>query len=122
LALTLALFAGLISFIPNFGPLLAMLPAFLLGYTVGPMTGLYVVLLYVAVQAVESNVLTPMIQKKMISFPMAMVLLAQVVLGIFTGVLGVILAVPPVVATIIVLVKMAYIEDVLKDSSVDGGG
>jgi predicted PurR-regulated permease PerM len=52
---------------------------------------------------------------------MAMVLLAQVVLGIFTGVLGVILAVP-VVATIIVLVKMAYIEDVLKDSSVDGGG
>jgi predicted PurR-regulated permease PerM len=99
-----------------------MLPAFLLGYTVGPVTGLYVVLLYVAVQAVESNVLTPMIQKKMISFPMAMVLLAQVVLGIFTGVLGVILAVPPVVATIIVLVKMAYIEDVLKDSSVDGGG
>lgn len=121
LALTLALFAGLISFIPNFGPLLALLPAFLLGYTVDPNTGLYVILLYVAIQAVESNVLTPMIQKKMISFPMAMVLIAQVILGIFTGVLGVILAVP-LVAVIMVLVKMAYIQDVLKDSAVDVSG
>lgn len=118
LALTLAIFAGLISFIPNFGPLLAILPAFLLGFTVNPVTGLYVVILYVAIQAVESNVLTPLIQKKMISFPMAMVLIGQVLLGIFTGILGVILAVP-FVAMLMVLVKMAYVEDVLKDSEID---
>ncbi|MFS4417789.1 AI-2E family transporter [Maribacter sp. 2307ULW6-5] len=118
LALTLALFAALISFVPNFGPLLALLPAFLLGYTVDPLTGLYVVLLYAGIQAIESNVLTPLIQKEMISFPMAMVLIAQVVLGIFTGVLGVILAVP-LVAVIMVLVKMAYIQDVLHDDDLD---
>ena len=61
-----------------------------------------------------------MIQKNMISFPTAMILIAQIVLGLFTGILGVILAVP-LVAMIIVLVKMAYIEDVLHDRSINVG-
>ncbi|MGB7394724.1 MAG: AI-2E family transporter [Pricia sp.] len=113
LALTLAIFAALISFIPNFGPLLALIPAFLLAFMASPMTALYVVLLYIAVQAVESNLLTPLIQKKMIALPMAMVLIAQVVLGLFTGVLGIILAVP-LIAVIMVFIKMVYIEDVLR--------
>ncbi len=120
LALTLAIFAGLISFIPNFGPLIALLPAFLLAFTESPTTALYVVLLYIGIQAIESNLLTPMIQKNMISFPTAMILIAQIVLGLFTGILGVILAVP-LVAMIIVLVKMAYIEDVLHDRSINVG-
>ncbi len=118
LALTLAIFAAFISFIPNFGPLIALLPAFLLAFTVEPLTALYVGILYTAIQAVESNVLTPIIQKKMIALPMAMVLIAQVVLGLFTGILGVILAVP-LMAVIMVLIKMAYIEDVLKDDSIE---
>jgi len=118
LALTLAIFAAIISFIPNFGPLIALVPAFLLAFTESPSTALYVLLLYGGIQALESNILTPMIQKKMISFPVAMILIAQIVLGLFTGVLGVILAVP-LVAVIMVGVKMAYIEDVLKDTSIE---
>jgi predicted PurR-regulated permease PerM len=118
LALTLAIFAAFISFIPNFGPILALIPAFLLAFTASPTTALYVVLLYVGIQAIESNVLTPLIQSKMISFPMAMILIAQIVLGIFTGILGVILAVP-LVALLMVLVKMAYVEDVLGDTTID---
>jgi predicted PurR-regulated permease PerM len=118
LALSLAIFAALISFIPNFGPLLALIPAFLLAFMASPMTALYVVLLYIGIQAVESNLLTPLIQKKMISLPMAMVLIAQVALGLFTGVLGIVLAVP-LVAVLIVFIKMAYIKDVLLDKDVD---
>jgi predicted PurR-regulated permease PerM len=118
LALTLAIFAAFISFIPNFGPILALVPAFLLAFTQSPTIALYVVILYVGIQAVESNILTPLIQSKMISFPMAMILIAQIILGIFTGILGVILAVP-LVALIMVWVKMAYIEDVLDDNSVN---
>ena len=57
----------------------------------------------------------------MISFPLAMILIAQVVLGIFTGALGLILAVP-VVAIIMVIVKMVYIEDILDDRSVEVKG
>lgn len=118
LAMTLAIFATFISFIPNFGPLIALVPAFLLAFTVDPIYALYVVMLYAGIQAVESNIITPLIQKKMISFPMALILIAQVFMGIFTGFLGLILAVP-VVAILVVLIKMLYIKDVLGDESVE---
>ncbi|SHJ10726.1 AI-2E family transporter [Aquimarina spongiae] len=121
LALTLAIFAALITFIPNFGPIIALIPAFLLAFTKGVDHAIYVCILYAFIQAVESNIITPIIQRKMISFPLAMILIAQVVLGIFTGVLGLILAVP-VVAIIMVVIKMVYIEDILGDYSVEVKG
>lgn len=117
LALTLAIFAALITFIPNFGPILSLIPAFLLALTMGVDYAIYVCILYAGIQALESNVITPFIQSKMIAFPLALILIAQVMLGIFTGVLGLILAVP-VTAIIMVLIKMLYIEDILKDTSV----
>jgi len=118
LALTLGLFAAIITFIPNFGPIISLIPAFLIALTIGSDNALYVVILYVAVQAIESNVITPYIQNKMIAFPLAMILIAQVVLGIFTGILGLILAVP-VTAVLIVIIKMVYVEDILGDKSVE---
>ncbi|GAA4271965.1 AI-2E family transporter [Aquimarina gracilis] len=121
LALTLGIFAALITFIPNFGPIISLVPAFLLAFTKGTDYAVYVCILYAAIQALESNVITPLIQHKMISFPLAMILIAQVILGIFTGVLGLILAVP-VVAIIIVLVKMVYIEDILGDYAIEVKG
>lgn len=117
MALTLGIFAGLITFIPNFGPLISFIPAGLLALVQGGNTFLYVVLLYVGIQALESNLITPFIQRSMISFPMAAILIAQVFLGVFTGALGVILAVP-VVVVLVVLIKMLYLEDILNDTGV----
>ena len=117
LALTLALFATLVTFIPNFGPIISLIPAFLLAFTKGTDYAIYVCLLYIGIQALESNIITPLIQRKMISFPLALVLMAQVILGIFTGILGLILAVP-VVAIVVVLIKMIYIKETLNDDSV----
>ncbi len=117
LALTLGIFAALITFIPNFGPIFSLIPAFLLALTMGENYAFYVVLLYGGIQIVESNILTPLIQKKMIAFPLAMILVAQVILGIFTGMLGLILAVP-VIAILMVFVKMVYVEDILGDRSI----
>jgi len=121
LALTLAIFAALITFIPNFGPIISLIPAFLLALTIGVDYAVYVCILYTCIQALESNIITPFIQSKMIAFPLALILVAQVLLGIFTGILGLILAVP-VTAIIIVLVKMLYIEDILKDTTVEVKG
>ncbi|RZT00037.1 AI-2E family transporter [Aquimarina brevivitae] len=117
LALTLAIFATLVTFIPNFGPILSLIPAFLIAFTIGADYAVYVCILYAAIQALESNIITPMIQRKMISFPLALVLMAQVVLGVFTGILGLILAVP-IVAIVVVLVKMIYLQDILQDDQI----
>jgi predicted PurR-regulated permease PerM len=117
LAAALALFAGLITFIPNFGPILALVPAVLFAFSDGPQQVLYVVLLYTGIQLIESNLLTPLVQNKMISMPPALVLISQLIMGVFVGGIGLILA-TPVMAIILVLVKMLYVQDVLDDRSV----
>ena len=114
LALVLAISAGILAFVPNFGPLAALVLGVLVAATQGTQTMLWTALVYVAVQVIESNLLTPMIQRNKISLPMAMVLFAQLVLGVFTGVLGLVLA-TPIFAIVMMLVKMLYVEDVLDD-------
>lgn len=112
LALTLALIAGLLSFIPFIGPVLSAVPAILIALTVDPSKALHVVLLYVAIQAVESNLITPLIEKKTVWLPPALTIVMQVLFGVLFGPLGVLFA-TPVTATFIVLAKMLYIEDLL---------
>lgn len=113
LALTLALLAAALTFVPNFGPILAAVPAVLLGLLESPTKALYVVLLYVGVQTVESYVLTPLIQKRTVSAPPALTILAQVLLGVLVGGLGVVLA-TPLTAVALVLARELYVRDVLE--------
>lgn len=115
LGLTLALLAALLTFIPNFGPILAAVPAVLLGLLDGPSQALYVVLLYVGVQTVESYILTPLVQKKTVSLPPALTLLGQVVMGVLAGGIGVVVA-TPLTAIALVLTKRLYVEGILGDT------
>ncbi len=121
MVLALAILAGILSFIPNFGPIIALIPAVLVGFMEGPSMALYVALLYVGVQAVESNIITPMVQKKMVYIPPAMTLISQVLLATLVGGLGLILA-TPIIAITMVLINMLYVEDVLGDRSASEEG
>lgn len=114
LALLLGITAGILAFVPNFGPLIALLLGALVAVPYGSDKVLLTAVVYITAQIVESNFLTPLIQRHQISLPMAMVLFAQLVLGVFAGVLGLILA-TPIFALVMVLVKMLYVEDVLGD-------
>jgi predicted PurR-regulated permease PerM len=116
LGLTLALLAALLTFVPNFGPVLSAIPAILLGLLDGPSKALYVGLLYVGVQFVESYILTPIVQKKTVSLPPALTIIAQVVMGTLAGGLGVLVA-SPLTAAALVIVKRVYVEDVLGDKT-----
>lgn len=118
LAITLGIIAGLLSFVPNLGPLLAQIPALLIAYTQGPQNVLYVFILYNGVQLIESNLLLPLIQQRMVAIPPALILLSQVLLGIVAGIFGVILAVPLVVI-LMVFIKMVYLQDILGDPEVE---
>lgn len=112
LAFVLALLAALLSFIPNLGPILSAIPAILLGLSESPQTALYVALLYAGIQAVESWIIDPIIDKKTVYLPPALVVVTQLSLALASGLLGVALA-TPLIAAGVVLVKMLYIEDVL---------
>jgi predicted PurR-regulated permease PerM len=78
-------------------------------------------MLYTAIQLIESYVLTPLIQRQAVLLPPVLTILAQVLLGVFVGGFGLMLA-TPLVATVLVLVKMLYIEDVLGEPVQVTGG
>jgi predicted PurR-regulated permease PerM len=115
LALALTVIAGLLTFVPNFGPILSALPAILLAFVSSPMTAAYVALLYLAVQTVESYLITPLIQQRTVSLPPALTIVAQVAMGVLLGAGGVILA-TPLTAAALVIVRRVYIQDTLESS------
>lgn len=114
MAATLGTLAGLFNFIPNFGPLVSLIPAMLLAMADSPEKALWVVGLYVVAQTLEGYVLSPLVQKKMVLLPPALTISVQVLLGVLVGGIGVALA-APLTAVGLVLVKMLYVEDVLHE-------
>jgi predicted PurR-regulated permease PerM len=109
MAFALALIAGVLNFIPNFGPIIAMVPAVLIALTVDTTTAILVAALYIVVQVIESSFVTPQIQKKMINMPPAIIIIAQLFMGVLTGGWGLVLA-TPLVAILIVVIQQLYIE------------
>ena len=113
LAFTLAFIAGLLTFIPNVGPILAAVPAVLLALAQSPRLALYVVLLYAGVQTVESYIIAPVVDRKTVALPPALTVIAQLVLVMVSGIIGAALA-APLAAVVVVLVTMLYVHDVLE--------
>jgi predicted PurR-regulated permease PerM len=110
--LPLGIIAALLNFIPNFGPIIAAVPAILIALAADPTKALWVVVLNVAAQNLEGYLITPMVQRKAVEMPPALTILSQVLLGLLLGALGVVLA-APLTAAAIVIVKMLYVHDTL---------
>jgi predicted PurR-regulated permease PerM len=103
MAAALAVIAGLLAFIPNFGPIIAAVPALLVALGVSPTMMLYVLGLYVAVQTVESYTVTPLIQQQTVSLPPALSLFAQLVMGAFAAGIGLAMATPLAAAGLVLI-------------------
>lgn len=108
--LILAISAGLLNVIPNFGPIIAMIPAVLVALLTGPSQALLVAGTYLTVQIIESNLITPNVQKKLLNIPPALLILFQVLMGTLTGGWGIVLAVPMLVI-VITVVKHLYLDE-----------
>jgi predicted PurR-regulated permease PerM len=108
-ALLLGILSGLISFVPYVGPVISVLPPVLLALTVDPIDALWVILAYVIIQAVESNLIQPIVMSRAVSLHPAVVVYAVLVMGTLFGIVGVFLAVP-LVAALHVLLRELWIE------------
>ncbi len=109
LALSLALIAGLLEFIPIIGPFLSAIPAVLVAFTQGGQMALYVALLYLVIQQIEGNVLMPIVQKWAVSLPPALGLMGVVIFGLLFGVMGILFA-TPLMVVVMVMVQKLYVE------------
>ncbi|MBN1137348.1 MAG: AI-2E family transporter [Anaerolineae bacterium] len=111
----LGLLAGLLEVVPNFGPILATIPALIIalfrGSTYLPLSNFWfavlVVSLYTLVQQVESAFLVPRIMGRRMQLPPVIVFIGVLAGGLIAGVLGILLA-APVLGTLRVLLKYVY--------------
>lgn len=113
LALTVGLIAGVLAFVPFFGPIASGLLAVLLAFMQGPTQALYVVGLSVAIQQIEGNLLMPWVQRWAVELPPVLGITAAVIFGLLFGLPGVILATPLMVVAM-VLVQKLYVEGLLE--------
>jgi predicted PurR-regulated permease PerM len=120
-AFALGMIAGVLEFVPIFGPILASIPAIGIGLTVSPIMGLWVLLLYVGIQQLESNVLQPIVMKGAVKLPPALSLTFQVMMAILFGFIGIVVAVP-ILAMLIVFVKSLYLEPMEEAHEEESGG
>jgi predicted PurR-regulated permease PerM len=120
LAGTLGIIAALMTFIPNVGPILSVVPAALLAVAISPGKGLLTVLLFMVVHFLEGNIITPMLQRQIVRLPPALTLTVQLLLAVIAGPLGVALA-APITASALGIFKVLLPADAIPRTPVVAG-
>ncbi len=111
-ALLLAVLAGAFELIPLFGPILAAIPAVLIGFVDGGLTmGLLIAGFYLVVQQFENQLIYPLVVKKVVGVSPIIVIIALVAGAQLAGFLGMLLSVP--LAAII----MEFVNDLEHDKA-----
>lgn len=113
-AIPLGILAGLFEFIPTVGPILSAVPAIIMGFIDSPEKALTVAIVYAFIQFAENHLLIPMLMKEGMDLPPALTILAQALMALIFGFMGLLVAVPVLAATM-VAVKMLYVEGVVGD-------
>ncbi|HEX2122872.1 MAG TPA: AI-2E family transporter [Thermoanaerobaculia bacterium] len=113
-AVALGVLAGLLELIPFFGPFISAVPAIGIALAESPQKAIAVVVLYLIVQQLEGNVITPLILERRLAIPPVLTVVGVSAFGMVFGVLGMLIA-EPVLAAVLVLSKMLYVEDVVGD-------
>jgi predicted PurR-regulated permease PerM len=108
-AFALGVLAGLFEFIPTVGPILSAVPAVAMGFLDSPEKALVVAVVYIGIQFLENHILIPLLMKGGMDLPPALTVLAQALLALVFGFLGLMVAVP-LLATVMVVVQMLYVQ------------
>jgi predicted PurR-regulated permease PerM len=113
-AVALGIIAGLLEFVPYFGPILSAVPAIAMAFLDGPDKALWVVLAYIAIQQVENNALIPLLMKEGLDLPPVLTIVGQIALAAVFGFGGLLIAVP-LLGAIMVPIKLLYVQDIVGD-------
>jgi len=117
MAVLLSILTGLLAFIPNVGAFISGILMVLVGFSGGYEMGLYTIFVYFLVQTFDGYVVIPMIAKKTVDLAPALVLGAQLVMGILFGILGLFLA-DPLLAMIKVALERRSEQNAAGDAAV----
>jgi predicted PurR-regulated permease PerM len=103
-ALPLAILAGLFEIVPFLGPIVASVPAIIIGLGISPLTGLGVAAMAFLINQLENYLLVPKIMEKSVGISPLIILIALTIGARLAGIIGIIISVPFVI-TLQVLVS-----------------
>ncbi len=112
--------AGVTQFVPYLGPIAGMIPALLVATTVSWTALLWTVVAYLLIHQFDGYVIMPMIQRRMVSVPPALMLLSIVALGELFGVTATVFAAPITVLLYVLVTKLYVRETLHEDVAVPG--
>lgn len=115
-AFILGIQAGLLAFVPTVGALIAGLIVVLASLASGWIAALSALVLFLGVHALESYVLTPIIQRQALDIPPATLFAFQILLGVVFGIWGLALALP-LIAVVKVMIDYFKAEDHSADAA-----
>ena len=116
MAALLGILTGLLAFIPNIGAVVSGLLMATVGFSVSMETGLAAVAIYFVVQTFDGYVVIPMIARKTVDLPPALVLGAQLIMGLLFGIIGLLLADPLLAMRMVALVRRSEANQAAQDS------
>jgi len=108
-ALLLGILSGLLAFIPFVGPIISIIPPILLALAENPVAALWVILAYLLVQTIESNLVQPVVMSRAVSLHPVVIVFTLLIMGTLFGFVGLLLAVP-VIAALQVLVRELWVK------------
>jgi predicted PurR-regulated permease PerM len=107
-ALILAIIAGLLEAIPYFGPTLSSIPAIFIAGTQSPLLALFILFVYIVIQAVENNILVPKIMQRAVGLDPIISIISLMIGFKLGGILGALLAIP-VATSLSVIIKDLFL-------------
>jgi predicted PurR-regulated permease PerM len=102
MAALLGILTCMLAFLPNIGAPISGALMILVGFSGGTSMGIYCAVVYVVVQVVDGYVIVPMVARRTADLAPALVLGAQLIMGVLFGLLGLVLADP-----IVLMLKIA---------------
>lgn len=96
-ALPLALLAGIFEIVPYLGPVIASIPAIILGFSISPFVGGASIALAILIQQLENYIFVPKIMEKSTGVSPIVTLLSLAVGAKLAGITGMIISIPIVI-------------------------
>ena len=118
-ALALGVLTALTKFIPTVGAVISGVPAVAMAFLESPHTAVVVAVAFVVLQFLENHLLVPLLMQR-VDLPPALTLLAQAVMTVIFGPLGLLVAVPAL-AALLVIVRMVWVQGVVGESPLADG-
>jgi predicted PurR-regulated permease PerM len=116
-AVPLALWAGIADLIPAVGAYLGAVPAVVVGFFQSPLTGVLLLVYFLAYQQFENYVIVPRVMRNAVNLSPAAVIVSTLIFGSLAGFAGALLALPAA-ATIKVVILEVFLRERVAEGDV----